>query len=35
MTPVEVSIAGMINVMENHVLKQNGKSFWFNGNESK
>lgn len=35
MTPVEVSIAGMIEVMENHVLKQNGKSFWYNGNESK
>jgi NAD(P)-dependent dehydrogenase (short-subunit alcohol dehydrogenase family) len=35
MTPVDVSIAGMIDVMENHTLKQNGKSFWFNGNESK
>ena len=35
MTPVDVSIAGMIEVMENHELKQNGKSFWFNGNESK
>jgi len=35
MTPVEVSIAGMIEVMDNHELKQNGKSFWFNGNESK
>ena len=35
MTPVEVSIAGMIEVMGEHELKQNGKSFWFNGNESK
>ena len=35
MTPVEVSIAGMIEVMGEHQLKQNGKSFWFNGNESK
>jgi NAD(P)-dependent dehydrogenase (short-subunit alcohol dehydrogenase family) len=35
MTPVEVSIAGMIEVMDSHELKQNGKSFWFNGNESK
>ena len=35
MTPVEVSIAGMIEVMDTHELKQNGKSFWFNGNESK
>jgi NAD(P)-dependent dehydrogenase (short-subunit alcohol dehydrogenase family) len=35
MTPVDVSIAGMIEVMENHELKQNGKSFWFNGTESK
>jgi len=35
MTPVDVSIAGMIEVMEKHELKQNGKSFWFNGSESK
>jgi len=35
MTPVDVSIAGMIEVMEKHELKQNGKAFWFNGNESK
>ena len=35
MTPVDVSIAGMIEVMNKHELKQNGKSFWFNGNESK
>lgn len=35
MTPVEVSIAGMIGVMEKHDLKQNGKAFWFNGTESK
>jgi len=35
MTPVDVSVAGMIEVIDNHALKQNGKSFWFNGNESK
>ena len=35
MTPIETSIAGMIGVMESHELKQNGKSFWWNGSESK
>lgn len=35
MTPIDVSIAGMIDVMEKHELKQNGKAFWFNGSESK
>ena len=35
MTPIDVSIAGMIEVMNKHELKQNGKAFWFNGNESK
>ena len=35
MTPIETSISGMIEVMENQTLKQNGKSFWWNGNESR
>ena len=35
MTPIDVSIAGMIEVMENHPLRQNGRSFWYNGSESK
>jgi len=35
MTPIDTSVAGMIEVMENHELKQNGKSFWYTGNESK
>ncbi len=35
MVPIDKSISGMIEVMENHTLRQNGKSFWFNGNESK
>jgi NAD(P)-dependent dehydrogenase (short-subunit alcohol dehydrogenase family) len=35
MVPIETSISGMIEVMEDHTLKQNGKSFWWNGSESK
>ncbi|MFQ5635246.1 MAG: SDR family NAD(P)-dependent oxidoreductase [Gammaproteobacteria bacterium] len=34
MVPIEKSISGMIEVMENATLKQNGKSFWYNGAES-
>ena len=34
MTPIEDSIAGMIEVIETTELKQNGKSFWYNGTES-
>jgi len=35
MVPIEKSISGMIEVMDNHTLKQNGKSYWYNGSESK
>lgn len=34
MTPIDKSVSGMIEVMDNHTLKQNGKSFWYNGTES-
>ena len=34
MTPIDKSVSGMIEVMENHTLKQNGKAFWYNGAES-
>ncbi len=34
MTKVDDSVSGMIEVMENHTLKQNGKTFWYNGSES-
>jgi len=35
MVPIEKSISGMIEVMGDHTLKQNGKSYWYNGSESK
>lgn len=34
MVPIDQSISGMIKVLETHTLKQNGKSFWYNGAES-
>ena len=30
-TPIEDSVAGMIQVMETHSIKQNGKTFRWNG----
>lgn len=35
MTKVEDSVAGMIEVMENHSIKNNGRAFWYNGAQSK
>ena len=35
MVSAEDSIAGMIEVMDNHPLKKNGRSYWWNGQESK
>jgi len=34
MVPIEKSISGMIEVMESHILKNNGKAYWYNGAES-
>jgi hypothetical protein len=34
MVPIEDSIAGMIQVFEQFTLKQNGRSFRYNGSES-
>jgi len=34
MVPIDKSISGMIEVIENSTLKDNGKTFWYNGTES-
>lgn len=34
MVPIDESVSGMIDVMENMVIKQNGRSYWYNGSES-
>jgi len=34
MVPIDKSIGGMIDVIENATLKDNGKTFWYNGTES-